>query len=67
MTLSSGPFIDVYVYTGAGFIDQVSGGDVAKRLAKMPELEITVPNRHDRLILTAEVQHREYNTTLHVV
>ena len=35
----------------------MSGGDVAKRLAKVPELEITVPNRHDRLILTAEVHH----------
>lgn len=46
-----------------GFIDQVSGGDVAKRLAKVPELEITVPNRHDRLILTAEVH---YNAS-HVV
>ena len=43
------------MFIPAAFIDQVSGGDVAKRLAKVPELEITVPNRHDRLILTAEV------------
>lgn len=39
----------------AGFIDLVSGGDVVKRLAKVPEIEVTLPDRNDRLVLTAQV------------
>lgn len=43
------------VHVSADFVDHVSGGDVANRLERAPEFEVTAPNKADRLIMTREV------------
>lgn len=37
------------------FVDHMAGGNTIERLGKISEFEVTMPNRADRLMMTAEV------------
>lgn len=41
--------------TPADFVDQAVGGDIAKRLARAPEIDIIMPITGDHVTVTAEV------------
>ena len=47
----------MWVLAWAGYVDDEAGGDLVKRLQRAAEVEVTVTNTDDHLVMTAEVSH----------